>query len=412
VFKNRFGRSFCELPLTLHFTCHKIISACLVIRKQKMSKSIKYLTNVISVTLGFRLFSMSIIIPFLSAYAMNLKGGSPALTGYALGIFGLTQAALQIPFGVLSDKIGYKKVMLAGLVMLIAGLLTAAFAKSIYGLIFARALQGSGAIVTVGYSWLSSVAGDAERDRILTKLGALMATFTMLSYVVGPLVHIVLNVSEMFIFSSVLIAGCFFWVLFGTRQVNPELRKEQVQKNKAKSVFNKAHLSKSLLLTFNNLLMMAFFFMLPLLLEGHLKTNQMWIILSPSILIAIGVLPLFSKRASTGNPKMILTLLFFLLGIGFLLIWFRTIAFIVVGTVLLMTGVFSISSIVPMLINRGIDNRQRGKGNGVMVSMQYFGSFLGAAVTGKLWAMGAIVAFGFAGLVVLTGIILINRDRK
>ncbi|MEZ5104586.1 MAG: MFS transporter [Draconibacterium sp.] len=377
-----------------------------------MSKSIKYLTNVISVTLGFRLFSMSIIIPFLSAYAMNLKGGSPALTGYALGIFGLTQAALQIPFGALSDKIGYKKVMLAGLVMLIAGLLTAAFAKSIYGLIFARALQGSGAIVTVGYSWLSSVAGDAERDRILTKLGALMATFTMLSYVVGPLVHIVLNVSEMFIFSSVLIAGCFFWVLFGTRQVNPELRKEQVQKNKTKSVFNKAHLSKSLLLTFNNLLMMAFFFMLPLLLEDHLKTNQMWIILSPSILIAIGVLPFFSKMASKGNPKMILTLLFFLLGMGFLLIWLRTVAFIVAGTILLMMGVFSISSIVPMLINRGIDNRQRGKGNGVMVSMQYFGSFLGAAVTGKLWAMGAIVAFGFAGLVVLAGIILINLDRK
>ncbi len=377
-----------------------------------MSKSIKYLTNVISVTLGLRLFSMSIIIPFLSAYAMNLKGGTPALTGYALGIFGLTQAALQIPFGALSDKIGYKKVMLAGLVMLIAGLLAAAFAKSIYGLIFARALQGSGAIVTVGYSWLSSVAGDAERDRILTKLGALMATFTMLSYVIGPLVHIVLNVSEMFIFSSFLIAGCFIWVLAGTKQVNPELRKEHAQKHKTKSVFNRSHLTRSLLLTFNNLLMMAFFFMLPLLLEGHLETNQMWIILSPSILIAVGVLPFFSRRASKGNPKAILSLLFFLLGVGFLLIYFQTVPFIVAGTILLMMGVFSISSIVPMLVNRGIDNRQRGKGNGVMVSMQYFGSFLGAAVTGRLWNIGPAVAFGFAGLIIIAGIFLIYFGER
>ncbi|MFV0265715.1 MAG: hypothetical protein ACK5HT_01115 [Draconibacterium sp.] len=201
---------------------------------------------------------MSIIIPFLSAYAMNLKGGSPALTGYALGIFGLTQAVLQIPFGALSDRIGY-------------------------------------------------------------------------NYVLGPLVHIVLNVSQMFVFSAFLIVGCFIWVLTSTRQVNPALRKEQAEKHKVKSVFNLAHLRKSLLLTFNNLLMM---------------------------------------------------------------------------------GVFSISSIVPMLINREIDNRQRGKGNGVMVSLQYFGSFLGAAVTGKLWGWGPSVAFAFVGAVIFAGIILINFEKK
>ena len=84
------------------------------------------------VTLGMRLFSMLIIIPFLSVYALNLEGGAPWLTGYALGIFGLTQAVLQIPFGMLSDRIGYKKMMLAGLIMLIAGLLTAAYAANIY----------------------------------------------------------------------------------------------------------------------------------------------------------------------------------------------------------------------------------------------------------------------------------------
>jgi len=377
-----------------------------------MSKNIKYLTTVISITLGLRLFSMSIIIPFLSAYAMNLKGGSPALTGYALGIFGLTQAVLQIPFGALSDRIGYKKVMLAGLVMLIAGLLTAAYATSIGWLIFARALQGSGAIVTVGYSWLSSVSDDAERDKILTKLGALLATFTMLSYVLGPLVHIVLNVSQMFVFSAFLIVGCFIWVLVSTQQVNPVLRKEQAQKHKVKSVFNLRHLRRSLLLTFNNLLMMAFFFMLPLLLEGHLATNQMWIVLSPSILIAIGVLPYFSKRASQGNPKTVLTVLFLLIAAGFFIIYFRTVVSIVIGTILLMMGVFSISSIVPMLINREIDNQQRGKGNGVMVSLQYFGSFLGAAVTGKLWGWGPIVAFVFVGAVIFAGTILTNLESK
>ncbi len=377
-----------------------------------MKKNIRYLANSISITLGLRLFSMSIIIPFLSAYSMNLKSGTSALTGYALGIFGLTQALLQIPFGALSDRIGYKKVMLAGLVMLIAGLLTAAYATSVYWLIFARALQGSGAIVTVGYSWVSSVATDTERDKMLTKLGALLATFSMLSFVLGPLIHIFLDVSQMFIFSAVLITGCFFWILAGTRQVLPELRQETRKKHKEKTVFTFSHLSKSLLLTFNNLLMMAFFYMLPLLLKGHLKTNQMWIVLSPSILIAIGVLPFFSKKAGKGNPRAVLTLLFLFLGAGFSLIYFRTVFTIVTGTIFLMMGVFSISAIVPMLINRNIDNRQRGKGNGIMVSLQYFGSFLGAAVTGWLWDLGTAVAFGFAGIIILAGILLINTNAK
>jgi MFS family permease len=283
---------------------------------------------------------------------MKLEGGSPSLTGYALGIFGLTQALLQIPFGALSDRIGYKKVMLAGLVMLITGLLTAAYATTIYWLVFARALQGSGAIVTVGYSWLSSVSGDDERDKVLTKLGALLATFTMLSYVVGPLVHIFLNVSQMFLFSAGLISGCFLWVLLGTRQVNPEQRKEHTQKNKGRSVFSLSNFARSLLLTFNNLLMMAFFFMLPLLLQGHMETNQMWMILTPSILVAIGVLPFFSKKVSMGHPKPILNILFLLMGAGFLLISFRTILSVTAGSIFLMAGSFTVASVVPRLINK------------------------------------------------------------
>jgi MFS family permease len=74
-----------------------------------MSNATRQLANILSVTLGMRLFSMLIIIPFLSVYALNLEGGAPWLTGYALGIFGLTQAVLQIPFGMLSDRIGYKR---------------------------------------------------------------------------------------------------------------------------------------------------------------------------------------------------------------------------------------------------------------------------------------------------------------
>lgn len=373
-----------------------------------MSKATRQLANIISVTLGMRLFSMLIIIPFLSVYALNLEGGAPWLTGYALGIFGLTQAILQIPFGMLSDRIGYKKMMLAGLVMLIAGLLTAAYAANIYWLIFARALQGSGAIVTVGYSWISSAAGDEERDKLLTRLGAVLGTFTMLSYLIGPLVHIVLSVSHMFVFSAVLIALCFVWVLLFTKQVDPEVRKlKSAEKAKQKSVFNRRNLMMGLMLTTNNLMSMAFFFMLPMLLIGVLETNRMWIILTPAILCSVLLLPVFSKLSQKGKGKATISLLFLTEGLGFALLSIGNLPTIIAGTIFITTGTFAISTIVPMLANRGIDNRQRGKGNGILVSLQYMGSFLGAAVTGMFWNFSATAAFIFTGVVAIIGIILV-----
>ncbi len=370
--------------------------------------STRFLTNVVSVSLGMRLFSMSIIIPFLSVYALNLKDGAPWLTGYALGIFGLTQAALQIPFGMLSDRIGYKRMLVAGLIMLIAGLLTAAYAESIYGLIFARALQGSGAIVTVGYSWISSVTSDEERDKALTKLGAILATFNMLSYIVGPLVHIFLNVSQMFILAAILISICLIWVLFGTKQATIAQRQKHQLEQKEKSVLNKSTILSGLMLSVNNLLMMSLFFMLPLLLRNLLQTNQMWIVLVPAILVAIGFLRIFSKQASRGNGKRLLYILYFLQGAGFLFLYFRTLPTIILGSTLLMTGSFTISTIIPMLQNKHISNSQRGKGNGVMVSLQYFGSFLGAAVTGTIWSFSPTYAFIFTGAVTVVGLVLVR----
>jgi len=362
---------------------------------------------------------MSIIIPFLSSYALNLEGGTPSLTGYALGIFGLTQAIFQIPLGALADKIGFKKVMIMGLVLLIAGLITAALATSVYWLIFARALQGSGAIVTVGYSWISSVSSDSDRDRELTRLGAVIGVFTMLSYTIGPLIHIFMSISQMFFFSAFLIFSCMIWVITCTSQVASEKRIQYAsQRNKTKSVFNRNNFSLGLLLTINSVLMLSFFFMISLLLKGIMETEEMWKILTPSILTAIGLLPVFSKIAARSNPRLILIFLFFIEGLGFIMLFLGHFTQILVGTAFIMTGSFAISTIIPMLANRNIENNQRGKGNGVIISLQYLGSFLGAIFTGYFWGISELSAFIFVWIVAALSIFLIfsisfkNTDFK
>ena len=375
-----------------------------------MNKSLQHLTNILSISLGIRFFSMKIVLPFLSFYALSLEGGNPALTGYALGIFGLTQAIFQIPLGTLSDKIGFKKVMIMGLILLIAGLLTAAFATSVYWFIFARALQGSGAIVTVGYSWISSTAVDTDRDKELTRLGAIIGIFTMLSYTIGPLLHIFMSISQMFLFSAFLVFCCTIWIITCTHQVAPEKRIQyasEEKKNKNKSVFNRTNLSLGLLLTLNGILMLAFFFTIPLLMKGIMETEEMWKILTPSILISIGLLPVFSKLIIHYNPRIILIFLFILEGLGFVLLFKGDITQLFAGTAFIMTGSFSVSTLIPMLANRNIHNSQRGKGNGIILSMQYFGSFLGAITTGYFWGISKLCTFTFAWIIALLGILLI-----
>ncbi len=378
-------------------------------------KQHKYLTNGISIVLGFRLMSMLTIIPFFAIYALNLKFGNSFYTGLALGIFGLTQSVLQIPFGMLSDKFGYKKLMIIGLIILIAGLLLAGFAANAYWLIIARAIQGSGAIVTVGYSWVSAVTTGKERDTSLTKLAAVIAAFTMFSYIIGPLLHIVLNVRYMFVFSAFLIFICLLWVIFGTQKVENRAELNQSKnknKTKGKSTFTWNTISRSLLLTINNLLMMAFFFIAPIMLKGKLETNEMWYIYTPAILIAIASLKLFSRVALNGHAKAILNIQFIALAAGFYLIYLNIISLIFIGTVLIMMGSFTISAIVPTLLNKSFGDGERGKSNGLMVSLQYFGSFLGAAITGILWNHSAFAAFTFTIITSIVGLILLNRIKN
>ena len=378
-----------------------------------MKQSTRRLTNILSVTLGIRLLSMMTIIPFFSLYCLELEYSSPLLTGYALGIFGLTQALLQIPFGMLGDRFGYKKMMIIGLSILIVGLLTAASARNIYWMILARSLQGSGAVVTIGYSWISSVMGDDERDKELTRLGGIIGLFTMFSYVLGPILHIFLKVEDMFLFSTALVVTCLFILIFFTKKVNPVLRKKYSDDNKLKkSVFTKNIFATGLMLTVSSIMNISFYFMIPILFGKIMTTNQMWMVFTPSILVSMSLLPVFSKIASQGRSRLLINFLYILEGTGFLLIYTRTMVGMVVGSIAVMTGTFSISTIVPMLANKGFDNRQRGKSNGVILTLQYLGSFLGASITGTLWNISPNIAFIFMGIMVLSGLTLINTYPK
>jgi MFS family permease len=165
--------------------------------------------------LGVRQMAMTMVMPFLSTYSKTLKYNTPILSGMSLGIFGLMQAIFQIPYGIWSDKKGNKIVMVTGLFQVILGLIIAYFATNIYILIFARALQGSGAIIAVGYSWILSVSENSkERNNHLAIISIIVGVAASSSFAFGPLIHRFVSLSNMFLYSALLIFLSWLVIVF------------------------------------------------------------------------------------------------------------------------------------------------------------------------------------------------------
>src|SRR5438552_1464265 len=103
-------------------------------------------TEILALIFACRLLGLFMVLPVLALYVDRIPDATPTLIGIAAGIYGFTQAMLQLPCGILSDYLGRKPVILMGLCIFVAGSLVAAYSDSMTGLIIGRAIQGAGAI--------------------------------------------------------------------------------------------------------------------------------------------------------------------------------------------------------------------------------------------------------------------------
>ena len=154
--------------------------------------------GVIALIAIFRMFGLFALLPVLAIYAAGLKGATPALIGIAVGGYGLTQAALQIPYGAASDRIGRIPVIVFGLLMFAAGSLLAGFSDNIHGVIAGRLLQGAGAIS----STLSALLADATREDVRTRSMAIfgigIGSSFMIALILGPVIAAASGVRSLF----------------------------------------------------------------------------------------------------------------------------------------------------------------------------------------------------------------------
>lgn len=164
---------------------------------------------------AMRMLGLFLVLPVFALEAAKYPGGDdPALIGLAMGIYGLTQGILQIPFGMASDRFGRKKVILIGLVIFALGSFMAAAAPTLGWLIAGRSLQGAGAISAAVTALLADMTRDEVRTKAMALVGASIGLMFALSLVLAPVLAQHIGLSGLFMLTGVLVFACMAVVVW------------------------------------------------------------------------------------------------------------------------------------------------------------------------------------------------------
>ncbi len=358
---------------------------------------------------ALRMLGLFLVLPVFALEARKYPGGDDAaLVGLGLGIYGLTQGLLQIPFGMASDRIGRKRVIVFGLLLFALGSLTAAMADSLLWLIIGRSLQGAGAISAATSALLADQTRDAVRTKAMAVIGASIALMFALSLVIAPPLAAWLGLRGLFAITGVLALAGVGVMIWG---VPPEgaLRKAPAQARFTDVLKDRQLLRLDLGVFVLNAVQLAMWVAVPgLLVQAGLDKSHHWWVYLPAVFASFfvmwGTLFRLEKR---GYLRAVFLGAIGVTGaaqVGFL--W-ATGAPSIAALALLLFAFFCgfniLEACLPSMVSRLVPAHSRGAALGVYNMLQSFGLFAGGALGGTIVKAAGMPALfvSCAGLVLL-----------
>ena len=341
---------------------------------------------------ALRMLGLFMILPVFALYAGDLEGVTPTLTGLAIGIYGLTQALLQIPAGLLSDRIGRKPVIIGGLLIFALGSVVAALADSMLVVILGRALQGAGAIAAAIMALAADLTREQHRIKAMAVIGMSIGLSFALALVLGPILNDWVGVPGIFAITALLALGGILVVGFVVPR--PVVSRPHRVAEAIPAQFGRVLRQTQLLRLDFGILMLhailtASFVVLPLILrdQAGVAASAHWKIYLPVLVCSVlAMLPLIimAERKGRVRPVFLSAIALLIaaeLGLFFLPVTLYSVVFMMF---VFFTAFNLLEAMLPSLISRIAPADCRGTAMGFYSSSQFFGAFLGGALGGVL----------------------------
>ncbi len=357
---------------------------------------------------GLRMMGLFMIMPVFALYGQHLEGFSPLWVGIAIGAYGLTQAVLQIPMGILSDRIGRKPVIMGGLLVFALGSVVAAMADSIYGVVAGRALQGMGAIAAAVLALAADLSRDEQRTKVMAIIGMCIGFSFALSLLIGPVVAQHLGLSGLFAMTAGLaLLGIVIVQLLVPNPVThapkgdtlaAPARIVQMLKNPQLIRLDAGIFILHLVLT-------AVFVALPLdLVDAGFAKEEHWMLYFPAFIGAFFLMvPLIIIGVKRKNAKGMfqVALVILLVALGMMAAFSHSLVGLSVAVVLFFTGFNYLEASLPSLIAKFCPVGEKGTAMGVYSTSQFLGAFCGGLIGGGAYQwLGATGVF-IAGMILM-----------
>ncbi|MES2219250.1 MAG: MFS transporter [Pseudomonadota bacterium] len=357
---------------------------------QKMTPSELSAVSALSAIMSLRLIGLFMVLPVFAPYANNLMFATPTMVGLAMGIYGLTQCLLQIPFGMLSDRIGRKPVIAAGLIIFIIGSIIAAFAHSIYFMILGRALQGAGAVGSAIIAALADFTRVEQRTKAMAINGIMIGFSFMLAMVLGPALASVFHIQGIFWlaagFSMTGIILLFTLIPAAPKAVwhaDTEAAPNQFLTLLKDPLLARLYIGVFLL----HAMFTASFCAIPEALQNHLSLpeNKQWQIYVPALALAfIATLLLIMVSEKKRLVKRFFMLAIVLLGLSesILLLGMDSKQLSLLGLCGFFTGFSVLEAFLPSYVSRAAPRARKGTALGIYSCAQFLGIFVGGMLGG------------------------------
>lgn len=362
-----------------------------------------------------RMLGLFLIFPVFALYAEHLSGATPLLVGVAVGTYGLTQALLQIPFGMVSDRLGRKPVIVFGLLVFAAGSVTAALGTDVWTVILGRALQGAGAVAGVIMALLADLTRESQRTKAMATIGMTIGLSFSVALMAAPLLNELWGVPGIFWLVAAFALGSIGLLLWAvpTPQRSVVHRDAEVVSGQLGAVLRNGELLR---LDFGifalHMVMTSLFLAVPLLLRdvAGLDTVDHWQVYLPALVLSIAaMIPFIVLAERRGRMKGV-----FLVAIALVLVaqlglnTFAGSALAIGAWVCVFFAGFNVlEATLPSLVSKIAPAAAKGTAMGIYATSQFAGAFVGGVGGGlahQHYGLAGVFTFGVVVCAVWLGV--------